>query len=86
LKAAWQIINKELGKSFINNKNIELRWRKNKTSNPRGIAELFNSNFVETIENLIDQNSGTHTTYNMTNLKINTYHKQCSLIQYQKTK
>ena len=29
LKAAWKIINKELGKSFINNKNIELRWGKN---------------------------------------------------------
>jgi len=28
-KAAWKIINKELGKSFINNKNIELRWEKN---------------------------------------------------------
>ena len=27
-KAAWQVINKELGKSFINNKNIELRWGK----------------------------------------------------------
>jgi len=27
-KAAWQIINKELGKVFINNKNIELRWGK----------------------------------------------------------
>jgi hypothetical protein len=24
-KAAWQVTNKELGKSFINNKNIELR-------------------------------------------------------------
>jgi hypothetical protein len=29
-KAAWQVINKELGKSSINNKNIELRWGKNK--------------------------------------------------------
>jgi hypothetical protein len=42
-KAAWQIINKELAKSFINNMNIELRWGKNKISNPRAIAELFNS-------------------------------------------
>jgi hypothetical protein len=25
-KAAWQVINKELGKSLINNKNIELTW------------------------------------------------------------
>ena len=72
LKAAWQIINKELGKSFINNKNIELRQGKNKVSNPRAVAELFNSYFVETIEKLIHQNSGTHTTYNMTNLKMST--------------
>jgi ribosomal protein S16 len=27
-KAAWHVINTELGKSFINNKNIELRWGK----------------------------------------------------------
>jgi len=33
-KAAWQVINKELGKSFINNMNIELRWGKNKISKP----------------------------------------------------
>jgi thermostable 8-oxoguanine DNA glycosylase len=26
-KAAWQVINKELGESFINKKNIELRWK-----------------------------------------------------------
>ena len=62
-KAAWQIINKELGKSFINNKNIELKWGKSKISNPRAIAEIFNSYFVETVEKLTDQNSGTHTTY-----------------------
>jgi hypothetical protein len=72
VKATWQLINKELGKSFINNKNIELKLGKNKISNPRAIAEIFNSYFVETIEKLTDQNSGTHITYNMTNLKINT--------------
>jgi hypothetical protein len=71
-KGAWQVINKELGKSFINNKNIELRWGKNKISNPRAVAELFNSYFVETIEKLTDQNIGTHITYNKTHLKINT--------------
>jgi hypothetical protein len=27
-KVAWQVINKELGKSSINNKNIDLRWGK----------------------------------------------------------
>jgi len=72
LKAAWQVINKELGKSSINNKNIELRWGKHKISNSRAIAELVNSYFVEIVEKLTDQNSGTHATYNMTNLKINT--------------
>jgi hypothetical protein len=63
--------NKELGKSFINNKNIELRWGKNKISHPRAIAELFNSYYVESVEKLTDQNCGTYATYNMTNLKIN---------------
>jgi hypothetical protein len=71
-KAAWQVINKELGKSSKNNKNIELRWGKNEISNPRAIAELFNSYFVGTVEKLADQNGGTHATYNMANLKINT--------------
>jgi hypothetical protein len=71
-KAAWHVINKELGKSSINNKNIELSWGKNKISNPRVIAELFNSYFVETVEKLTDQNSRTQATYNMMNLKINT--------------
>jgi len=28
VKATWQLINKELGKSFINNKNIELKRKK----------------------------------------------------------
>jgi hypothetical protein len=36
------------------------------------IAELFNSYFVESVEKLADQIIGTHATYNMTNLKINT--------------
>jgi hypothetical protein len=72
LKAAWQVINKETGKSSINNKNIELRWRKIKISNSRAIARLFNSYFVETVEKLVDQDTGTHATYNMANLKINT--------------
>jgi len=72
LKAAMQIINTELGKSFINNKNIELRRRKNKISIPRAMAELFNSYVVETVDKLTDHNSGTHTTYNMTHLEIDT--------------
>jgi hypothetical protein len=72
LKAAWQVINKELGKSSINNRNIELTWGKNKTSNPRVITGLFNSYFVDTVEKLADQNRGTHATLNMASLKINT--------------
>jgi hypothetical protein len=71
LKAAWQVINNELGKASINNKNIELTWGKNKISNPRDIAEIFNLYFVETTEKLADQNRGTHATYNMANLKVN---------------
>jgi hypothetical protein len=57
-------INKQLGKSSINNKNIESTWGKNKISNPRAIAELFNSYFVEIVEKLADQNTGTDATYN----------------------
>jgi hypothetical protein len=38
----WQLINKELGKTFKNNKNIELKWGKGIISNPRVISELFN--------------------------------------------
>ena len=72
VKATWQLINKELGKSFISNKNIELKLGKSKISNARVISELFNSYFAETIEKLTDQNSGTHSAYNTTNLKINT--------------
>jgi hypothetical protein len=71
-KAACQVINKELGKTFINNNNIELRWGKYEILHPRAIAELFNSYFVKSVEKLADQNSGTHANYNMTNLKINT--------------
>jgi light-regulated signal transduction histidine kinase (bacteriophytochrome) len=72
-KAAWQVINKQLGKSSVNNKNIELTWGENKTANPRVIAELFNSYFIETVEKLVDQNRGIHATNNMDNLKINTF-------------
>jgi hypothetical protein len=45
---------------------------KNKITNPRAIAEIFNSYLVETVEKLADQNRGTVTTYNVTNFKINT--------------
>ena len=63
-KAAWQVINKELGKSSISSKNIELNWGNNRISNPRVIAELFHSYFVEIVEKLAGQNSRTHATYN----------------------
>jgi len=66
-EAALHVINTELGKSLINNKSIELRWGKNKISNPRVIAKLFNSYCVETVGKLTDQNSGTQATYNMMN-------------------
>jgi hypothetical protein len=49
-KATWQLINKELGKPFQNNKNIELKWGKSVISNPTVISELFNSYYAETIE------------------------------------
>ena len=43
---------------------------KNKISNPSVIVELFITYFIEILEKLIDQCSGTYTTY-ITNLKIN---------------
>jgi hypothetical protein len=70
--AAWQVINKELGKSSISSKNIELNGGNNRISNPRIIAELFNSYFVEIVEKLADQNSKTHANYDTTNLKLHT--------------
>ena len=71
-KAAWQVINKELGKTTINNKNMEITWGENIITNPTATAEIFNSYFVETVEKLTDQNRGTLTTYNMTTFKMNT--------------
>ena len=71
-KAAWQVIKKELGKTFINNKNIEITGGGNKITNPNAIAEKFNSYFVETVGKLADQNRGTLTAYNIAHLKINT--------------
>ena len=61
LKAALQVINKEVGKSSINNKNIELRW--GKTNKILFIAELFNSHFIEIVEKLINQYSGIYKSY-----------------------
>ena len=40
VKATWQLINKELGKSFLNKKNIELKLGKSKISNPRVISVI----------------------------------------------
>jgi len=51
-KVVSRVINKELEKSSINKKNIELRWGWNKILNPRATAELFNSYFVEIVKKL----------------------------------
>jgi hypothetical protein len=61
-KAAWQVINKERGKTSINNNNIEITWGKNKITDPMIIAEIFNSYFVEIVEKLADQYRGMLTT------------------------
>ena len=81
-KAAWQVINKEVGKSSIHNKNIELRWGKNKISNPSDSAELFISYFVE----IIEKYSEIYRAYS-TNLKINVCSQTIFIsILYQKMK
>ena len=77
-KATWQLINQKLGKPFLNNKNIELKWGNSTTSNPRVISELFNLHYAEAIERVSGHNNGTHIAYNMSNLKINS----CSQTTY----
>jgi hypothetical protein len=71
-KAVLQIINKEIGKSTVNNKKIEINGGSNKIISPKVVAELFNSYFVEIVEKLVEQNSEVYATYKMTKLKLNT--------------
>jgi hypothetical protein len=57
---------------------MELNLVDHKMSNPKVIAELFNSYFVEMVEKLIDQNSGTHITSEISNcqrIKLSFWHK-----------
>jgi hypothetical protein len=71
-KTLGQMINKETGKSTVNNKEIEINGRSNKMTYQKLVAELFNSYFVEIVEKLVEQNSEVYATYKMTKLKLNT--------------
>jgi hypothetical protein len=55
-KAMWQAINKEAGKNPQSEQEMELKYGVKKVTNPRDIAELFNSYLPETAEKLMKQN------------------------------
>jgi hypothetical protein len=71
-KAMWQVINKEAGKNPQNEQEMELKCGVKKVTNPRDIAELFNSYFAEIAEKLIKQNDKNKSLYQMST-KINSY-------------
>ena len=54
-KKIWQIINKQVGKCTITNKQIELMTAKDIEKNPQRVAELLNAHFVDTVDELIRQ-------------------------------
>jgi len=52
-KAVWQIINKETGRTFSNKQDIKIIWNSEEITNPKNVAELFNSYFVKISEELL---------------------------------
>jgi hypothetical protein len=50
----WQIINKEIGKSILNNKKIEINCGANKLTSQKIIVELFQSYFIERVEKMTE--------------------------------
>jgi hypothetical protein len=52
----WQIINKEIGKTSLNIKEIKLNWESSEITHPKDVAELFNSYFSRIAEELLKQN------------------------------
>jgi hypothetical protein len=55
IKALRRMTNKECGKIPHNDKKIELKYGTEKTKNPQGTAELFNSNFTEIAGKLLNK-------------------------------
>ena len=62
-KKIWQIINKQVGKCSIPDRETELMTATSIESNPQKVAELLNANFVETVDEINKQNMySPHTT------------------------
>jgi hypothetical protein len=70
-KAVWQIINKETGKTPFNIKEIKLSWGSNEITHPKEVAELFNSHFIRTVEELVKQNDDGNIISQRSQLKVN---------------
>jgi hypothetical protein len=49
-KKIWQLINKQVGKYSITNKKNELMTATGIETNPQKVAELLNTLFVETVD------------------------------------
>jgi predicted outer membrane repeat protein len=70
-KAVWQIINKETGKTPFNIKEIKLNWGSNEITHPKEVAELFNSHFIRTVEELVKRNNDGNIISQRLQLKVN---------------
>jgi len=56
-KAMWQLINSEIGKAPENDQKLELRIGNNIISNSTKITEKYNLYFINTVDELVKQNS-----------------------------
>jgi hypothetical protein len=61
---------KQIGKSTLHKKKIEINWESNKVINPKITAQLFNSYFFETVEKLTEQNGKAYEIYHRRQLKL----------------
>jgi hypothetical protein len=55
-KAVRQIISKEIGRTSSNKQDIKTIRNSEKITNPKNVAELFNSNFCKISEELLKKN------------------------------
>jgi hypothetical protein len=49
----WQLINQQVGKCSSSDKTIELKTETGIVTNPQKVAEMLNTYFVETVEEII---------------------------------
>jgi hypothetical protein len=55
-KGVWQIINKEIGRTFSNEHDIKIIWNSEEIPNLENVAELFNSYSMNISEELLKKN------------------------------